>query len=155
VAGEPQFDVAVAHEYFSADCFNKAWDYLDQAERSSEDDQRMIETSLASVWHWTQREDCTDTNLSIGYWQASRVYATARVGAEAYRYGELCLKVSQAEGVPPFYLGYAYEALARAALVMGDRKRMGQHLSEARRVAEAVPDLEARKALLADLDDLA
>ncbi len=154
MAEEAQFDVAAAHQYFSAICFNRAWEYLDKTDRSAEDDQRMIETTIASIWHWTQRSDCSDTNLSIGYWQASRVYATVGLGAEAYRYGERCLEASQAKGVPPFYLGYAYEALARAALVMEDRQTMGEHLSEARRVAETVPDLEARKALLADLDTL-
>jgi cation transport regulator ChaB len=154
MAEEAQFDAAGAHRYFSAACFNKAWEYLDKTDRTSDDDQRMIETTLASVWHWTQRPDCTDTNLSIGYWQASRVYATVGSAAEAYRYGELCLKASQVEGMPPFYLGYAYEALARAALVMGDRAKMGEHLSQARRVADTVPDLEARKALVADLDTL-
>jgi cation transport regulator ChaB len=154
MAEEVPFDVSVAHRYFSATCFNKAWEYLDKTDRSARDNQRMIETTLASLWHWTQRSDCTDTNLSIGYWQASRVYATVGLGAEAYRYGKLCLTASEAEGVPPFYLGYAYEALARAALVMGDRDRMGEHLPEARRVAETVPDLDARKALVADLDTL-
>ena len=37
----------------------------------------MILYALASLWHWTQRPDCSTTNLSIGYWQAASVYALA------------------------------------------------------------------------------
>ena len=47
MAEEAQFDGAAAHRYFSATCFNKAWEYLDKTDRTSEDDQRMIETALA------------------------------------------------------------------------------------------------------------
>ena len=32
--------------------------------RTSEEEDKMLQLSLASLWHWTQREDCTPTNLS-------------------------------------------------------------------------------------------
>ena len=154
MAGEPGLDVAAAHRHFSAACFNMTWDYLDKTDRTAEDDQRMIETSLASIWHWTQREDCTDTNLSVGYWQASRVYSTVGMGDEARRYGGLCLRFSQAEGVGPFYLGYAYEALARAEQGAGNRENMEKYLAEARAAAEKVQDADSKGALLADLSTI-
>jgi hypothetical protein len=154
MADAPAFDMDVVNEYFSVECFNRAWDLLDKPTRTPEQNQQMIQLSIASLWHWTQRGDCTDTNLSIGYWQTSRVYAVAGLAEEAHRYGELCLEVSQKPGVPPFYLGYAHEALARAARVAGDSKVAQQHLAEARRIADAVPDPEGRAQLLTDLDAL-
>ena len=30
----PAFDLAAAHKYFAADCFNKAWDLLEKQERT-------------------------------------------------------------------------------------------------------------------------
>ena len=56
--------------------------------------------------------------------------------------------------VPPFYLGYAYEALARAELTAGDRGKMAEYLKEARRAASVVPDAEAKKQLEADLETI-
>ncbi len=145
------FDRFAAHKYFSAQCFNQTWDYIDQPERSSEDNDKMLQLSLASLWHWTQREDCSSTNLSVGYWQVSRVFALLGQADNARHYGKLCLKASQAEGVLPFYLGYAYEALARAEMTASSKTRMAEYLKLAQQVAETLPDPEAKKALLADL----
>ena len=73
----PDFDSAKAHQFFSAHCFNSAWELIDKPERTPEENEQIIQRTMASLWHWTQREDCTDQNLSIGYWQAARVYALA------------------------------------------------------------------------------
>jgi len=91
MAQEPVFDLKVAHAYFSAHCFNSTWDLLDKKERSAAEDQDMILRSMASLWHWTQRPDATNTNRSVGYWQVSRVYAVLGRADEARRYGELSL----------------------------------------------------------------
>ncbi len=154
MADAPGFDQVAAHKFFAVDCFNKVWGLLDKPDRTAADDQEMVEFCLASVWHWTQREDRTDTNTSVGYWQASRVYATVGLADEALRYGGLCLEVSRREGVPPFYLGFAYEALARAASIAGDRAKAGEHLTEARRIAAALEDPEEKKMLEGDLEGL-
>jgi hypothetical protein len=151
MADKPDFDLQAAHRFFAADCFNRAWNLIDKPDRTPDEDQQMIQLSIASVWHWTQRDDCTPTNLSVGYWQVSRIYAILGRAGNARRYGQLCLGASQAEGVLPFYLGYAYEALARAESVAGNVQRRDAHLASAREVAGRLPDPEARQALLADL----
>ena len=61
----PDFDVQTAHKYFSAHCFNSAWDLIEKSDRTADDDDRMIRLAQASVWHWTQREDCAKRNLSV------------------------------------------------------------------------------------------
>jgi hypothetical protein len=154
MANEPDFDVGAAHRHFSVECFNKAWELIDKQERSAEDNEEMIRLSLASHWHWTQRDDCNDTNLSIGYWQTSRIYALLGQADNARRYADLCLAASGEESILPVYLGYAYEALARAESVAGNREKMEGHLREARRVAETMPNPEAKKRLLGDLDTI-
>jgi hypothetical protein len=154
MADTPDFDVAAAHKHFSVECFNKAWELMDKVERTDNDNEEMIRLSLASHWHWTQREDCNETNLSIGYWQTSRVYAMLAQGDNARSYAERCLAVSQGEGILPVYLGYAYEALARAESVAGDRGKMEKYLGEARRVAETMPNPEAKQRLLDDLNTI-
>jgi hypothetical protein len=148
---KPDFDKSAAHRYFSAECFNKAWDLMEKPSRTSEEDEQMIRLALASHWHWTQRSDCTRTNVSVSYWQTSRVYAILGQAENARRYGQLCLEASQGEDIPPFYLGYAYEALARAEAVAGNREKMEKFLGQARRMAERIPDPDANKQLLDDL----
>ena len=140
------------HQKLSADCFNRAWELLDKKERTAEENDRMISLSHASLAHWRMREDCTDRNLSIGYWQISRVYAVLGQGNNAERYGGLCLRVSGME--PPFYLAYAHEALARAALLNERRELFDQHLAEAKALAAKVTDAGEKKMLEDDLAGL-
>jgi hypothetical protein len=148
---KPDFDLQAAHKYFAAECFNRAWDYIDKRVRKPEEDDRMLQLSLASLWHWTQREDCTSTNLSVGYWQVSRVYALRRQVDEARRYGQLSLEAALADGVLPFYRGYAYEALGRAESVAGNLDETEKFLVQAHQVAAGLSDPEEKKALLKDL----
>lgn len=154
MATEADFDLTAAHKYFSAYCFNQVWALMDKPQRTPAEDQEMVELCLASLWHWSQREDCTPTHLSIGYWQASRVYALLSQADNAMRYAQMCLTVSHASDVLPFYLGYAYEAMARASMVAKDRGKADEYLAKARRVAAAVPDPEERDQLLEDLESL-
>ena len=149
MAPTPSFDLAEAHRYFAAACFNAAWDLIDKSDRSPEDDQRMIALALASLYHWSERPDCGDVQRSVGYWQASRVHALAGLAGEARRYGELCL--AESGELAPFYRGYAHEALARAARVAGDGSAAELHLAKARELAAEIVDESERKLLEDDL----
>jgi hypothetical protein len=152
VAENPNFDITTAHRFFSADCFNKAWELIEKPDRTAEEDEQMIRLNQASIWHWTQREDCANMNMSIGYWQASRIHAILGHAGEARRYGQLCLQYSQQEA--PFLLAYAYEALARAEQLAGNESLVKQYHTEAIRLAEAVTDPEDKQFLLNDLNTL-
>jgi len=151
---KPAFDVEAANRHFAVNCFNAVWELLDKPDRTPFEDQQMIERCLASVWHWRQRPDCKDENLSIGYWQASRVYAVIGNADEARRYGGLCLKAAGGEGVSVFTVGYAYEALARAEKVAGNDAKAAEHLAKARDTASCIEDEESRQMLESDLDEL-
>lgn len=151
---QPEFDMNKAHKYFSADCFNKAWDLIDKPDRTPEEDEQMLLLSMASAWHWTQREDCQPTNLSVAYWQISRIYALLRQADNARRYGQMCLDVSRGKDIQPFYLGYAYEALARAEMVAGEQAEMQSYLEKAKQAAARVIDAESKAMLLADLETI-
>lgn len=148
----PEFDVAAAHRYFAANCFNRAWELIDKEHRTPDDERLMIALSLASVYHWTQRPDCSDRTMSIGYWQVSRVYALLGNAAESRAYAQLALQFSQGE--PPFYSGFAYEALARAEALTGSRVKVTEYIALARQLAAQVTDKDDRNSLLKDLDSI-
>lgn len=39
---EPDFDVAAAHKYFAATCFNRAWDLIEKENRTAAEDRMMV-----------------------------------------------------------------------------------------------------------------
>lgn len=149
---EPDFDVVAAHRYFAAFCFNSAWELIDKPNRSPEEDEQMLRLSMASTWHWTHRPDCTNENLSVGYWQTSRIYALLNQPDNARRYANLCLTISQNTDVGPFYRAYACEALARAESAAGNGELAAQHVTKGRAFAAEVTAADDQKLVLADLD---
>jgi hypothetical protein len=152
MSDKPDFDLAVVHRYFSATCFNKTWEFIDNPHRTSDEELVMLQTAMTSLWHWSQREDATPQNLSVGNWQVSRVYCLLGQADNARRYAEVSLKL--AEGHEPFYIAFAYEALARAEMVAGNKAKMQEYLEKAFALAEKVEDEEDKQVLMADLGSI-
>ena len=59
MADQPAFDLAAGHRFFSAHCFNSAWEMIDKATRTVAEAEQMLLRAFASLYHWTQRADCT------------------------------------------------------------------------------------------------
>ncbi len=152
MSDKPNFDTAAVHRYFSATCFNKTWEFIDNPHRTSDEELAMLQTAMTSLWHWTQREDATSQNLSVGNWQVSRVYAVLGQADNARRYADASLKL--AEGCEPFYAAFAYEALARAEMVAGNKAKMQEYLDKAFALAEKVEDEEDKQVLMGDLGSI-
>ena len=149
-----EFDRIAAHGFFSVDCFNRTWGLLDQPDRTSEEDEQMLQLTMASLWHWTQRDDVTDANLSVGLWQVSRVHAVLGRADEARRYGELALDAAKQGESDAFTVGYAYEALARAEKLAGNQRKATERLKQAHAEAQKVVDEESRSWLTDDLREI-
>ena len=145
---------ALTHRELAASCFNRTWDYLDKPELSADEIDEMIHIAHASFWHWTQVEDHTSLNLSIGTWQLSRVYAVAGQPERAEHFAKRCVEVSETHDLPPFYVGYGYEACARASALRGERQNAMELIEKGRHLANLVEKEEDQRALLNDLDSI-
>jgi catechol 2,3-dioxygenase-like lactoylglutathione lyase family enzyme len=148
----PNFDLTAAHKYFAAYCFNKAWDLIETKERTAEENRLMVALNQASIFHWLSREDCHAQNLSVGFWQASRIQALLGDADQARRYAQTCLSYSHS--LEPFFLGYAFEALARAEFIAGDSMKASKYLEVAKSHAARVERPEDKQLLMRDLSDM-
>lgn len=145
----PPFQLETAHRYFAADCYNRAWELIQKEDRTEEENQAMLATSYASLFHWLNRTDCAPVNHAIAYWQLSRIYALLDNPQEARAMASLCLKFS--DGLEPFYTGYAYEAFARAEKIAGNAERAEEFKRKALSEADKVTDAEEKSWLVNDL----
>lgn len=146
------FDIVTAHKYFSVENFNKTWEFIEKSERSEEESLAMLHTAIVSLWHWSQREDATPKNLSVGAWQVSRVFSLMGQFDNARSYGLLSLK--HAESLEPFFKAYACESLARAEMIANNRVTMKYYLEKAHALAQEVMDEEDKQILLKDLETI-
>jgi len=142
-----------AHKYFSVEYFNQAWEYIEKTDhRSTEEDLTMLHIAIASLWHWTQREDVREENLAVGHWQVSRVFNLIDQPDNARTYGLLSLKY--AKDLEPFFRAYAYETLARAEMQSNNRVIMRVYLDKAYQTAEQIENEEDKQMLLKDLESI-
>ena len=142
-------ELAATHKKLSAKCFNDTWTLLDKADRTPDEERLMVATAMASLYHWLQRSDCTAQQLSVAYWQISRVHAVLGRGNEALHYAEIC--DSYSAQLTPFYRGYALEALARAAKLTGAEELAERSKQSAVNLLPEILDLQERNALSGDL----
>jgi hypothetical protein len=146
------FDAAAAHRHFAPVCFNRAWELIEKTDRISTENDEMLLAAMASLWHWSQREDCQPRNLAVGYWQVSRVQSALGNGIEARRFA--ARSAMHAANEPPFFMAYAHEALARAGRALKDETAVQRHLVEAKRLLADVTDPHERELLETDLATL-
>lgn len=135
--------------------FNEAKSYIDLETRSQEEDRMMLATALGSLACWRKVGD--EKNFSVSDWQVSRVYALIGDADLARIYGESALGFAKTGALEPFYVGFAYESLARAAFVAGDVSLARRHIASATARAGNVADVRDRQLLdtaLADLESL-
>ncbi|MFL5736268.1 MAG: MerR family transcriptional regulator, partial [Actinomycetota bacterium] len=128
---EPSIEMEPSEERpLAAGLFNETWTLLERADRTADDDDRMVHVAHASRFHWGNVG--SPENLAIGEWQISRVYAVLGRAEPALHHANRSLQLCRDRGVGDSALAYAYEALARASLVAGDRTESARFAKLAR-----------------------
>ena len=82
------------HKAFAVECFNLVWGLLDKADRTAEDDERMVHAAHASRFHWG--EIGTPLEFARGEWQISRVYAVLGRSEAALHHAQRSLDLCEA-----------------------------------------------------------
>ena len=137
----------------AVDLFNFVWTLLEKRERTAEEDDATIHAAHASRHHWA--EVGTTVNLARGEWQCSRVYATLGRAEPALYHARRCLAyVEQADDAADWDLPFAYEALARAHAVAGERGEAARYERLARDAGTRIAEDDDREHLLAELGTL-
>jgi DNA-binding transcriptional MerR regulator len=132
--------------------YNRVWELLEQADRTPADDEELVHTAHASRHFWTGVGD--EKNRSIGDWQVSRVYSTLGRGEPAVHHARRALEHAQNVEGETWLLASAYEGLARAYAVAGDRAAAAEWKAKAvARLAE-VADPDDREIVEGDIATL-
>lgn len=129
--------------------FNLVWELLETADRTREQDDRLLHAAHASRYHWGQIGE--PVNFARGEWQCSRVYAVLGRAEPSLHHAARCLAICEEHGVGDFDLAFAYEALARAHAVAGDRRESARFTALAREAGERIAEDEDRELFFSDL----
>jgi len=135
----------------AAQLFNETWRLMDQQDRTTDDDDRMIHAAHASRYHWGPVPEATPAHLARGEWQISRVYAVLGRAEPALHHARRVLDICERNGIGDWDLAFAFEALARAHAVAGDRAQARRYTDRALAAVSDIADEEDRALVLADL----
>lgn len=143
---------AAQHRRVAVECFNSVWKLLEKPDRTPEEDDTMLHMAHASRYHWGILG--APVNLARGEWQVSRVYAVLGRPEPARYHANRCLDICEANGIGDFDLAYAYEALARACAIAGERSQREIYLQKAIQAGEQIAKTEDRELLELDLTSI-
>jgi hypothetical protein len=138
----------------AADLFNHTWSLLERTDRTPEQVDEMINCAHASRYHWGEVPDREAVNLARGEWQCSRVYAVLGRAEPALWHARRCLEINEAAGVADWDIASAYEALARAYMVAGDKAQLATWKAKAVAALDAIADPDDREIVEGDVATL-
>ena len=150
--GAPSAADRPLHRKLAAELFNGTWTLLEKQGRTPDDDQRMIHMAHASAYHWLAVG--TPVNFGRSHWLCSRVYSVLGRPEPALYHAQLAHDICAEHGIGDFDLAYAFEALARAHAVAGNRSESDDWRHRARAATADVAEAEDRELLLSDLAEI-
>jgi len=132
--------------------FNKVWGYLEQTDRSPEDDEAMLHAVHTSCYLWMQVG--TPLNHQRGEWQIARVYSVLGLADSALRHANRCLELTQThrELMQDFDIAFAYECVARANAIAGNVEMANKYITLAEAAANEIKDKDDRKVFMDDFN---
>jgi hypothetical protein len=145
-----------AHRRLGVELFNHVWTLIENADRTAGETDEMIHAAHASRYHWSKTG--TAVNLGRGEWQIARVYSVLGRGEPAVWHAARCLAYVEAAisagEADDWDLPSAYEGMARAAAVAGDRSAAVSWRDRAREALVRVADPADREVVEGDLATL-
>lgn len=137
------------HKKFAVDCFNLVWSLMEKKSRTKEEDDKMVHAAHASRFHWG--EIGTPTEFERGEWQISRVYSVLKRTQPALYHAKRCLEICQENHIGDWDIAFAYEAMARAYAVAGQKEESRKYIELAQRAAEQIKEKGDKDYLLSEL----
>jgi phosphoribosylformimino-5-aminoimidazole carboxamide ribonucleotide (ProFAR) isomerase len=149
---ETWYTEAEATKFFAIQFNSQTWDLLDKADRTKEEDELMILSAHASCRHWL--EVGTGLHHQRAEWMISRVYSVLGLGETAVRHADRCLELTEeyADLMEDFGRAFAYECVARASAIAGDRNRARKYIELAKEAGEAIADQDSEDIFFADFN---
>jgi hypothetical protein len=137
------------HRKLAVDLFNLTWSLLDKKDRTLDEDDKMVHAAHASRFHWGQIG--TPLEFERGEWQISRVYSVLGRGDPALYHAKRCLDICRKNNIKDFDLAFAYESMARAHSIVGNRIECEKYTKLAKEAAEDISKKEDKDYFLSEI----
>ena len=142
-------DKKAFHKKLGIELFNATWDLIDKEDKTQEEVDRMIHCAHASRYHWEFAGG--PVNIARGEWQISRVYALVKRAEPCLYHAQRCLQVTLDNDLKDFDLAFAYEAMARAYALAGEKEDTAKYFSLAEEAGNQITKEGDREYFMGEL----
>ena len=149
MAEEKKYTEQEWHKRSAITLFNLVWSLLDKKDRTKQENDKMVHAVHASRFHWG--EIGTPVEFERGEWQISRVYSVLNRPQSALYHAERCLDICKEHNIGDFDIAFAYEAMARAHAVAGDKSDCEKYIKLAKEAGEQIKKKEDKDLFFNDL----
>lgn len=133
-----------AHEHFGKSLNGMVWQLLEKPDRNRADNEMMVYAAHASLYHWLQVG--TRVHHQRGEWMLAHVFTVLGRSEPALLHAERCLELTRqfADELKDFDRAYAFEGVARAHALAGNRGETLEFHRLATEAGEAIADAKDR-----------
>jgi tetratricopeptide (TPR) repeat protein len=138
-----------SHFYFATDCFAECRKLLEKTNRTPEEDELLKHLAHTSLYHWLQVGTIKDFQRCE--WMLARIYTVLESKAKALHYAQRCLELTQRHDLKDTFLAYAYESVARAYALTGDKVMCDKYYALAEDAGKQIVEEDDKKIFFDEL----
>jgi hypothetical protein len=146
-----KFTLEEAHDHLAKMLNGKTWELLQATDRTKSEENLMIHVAHASCYHWLHAG--TRVQHQRAEWLIARVYIELGMTDSALYHASYCLDLTHefADLMEDFDWAYAYEGVARANALAGNRDESLKYLQQAESSGRTISEDEDRRQFTSDL----
>lgn len=136
-------DLAKWQKWFAVACNNRAWQLVEEPQRTPGEVHEMLHAAHAAAWHWARAGTALNearANMLLGM-----AHALAGDGSLGLRYATLAFNYFNEHEAPEWEQAFVHAALAAAARAAGSLDLYREHYAEAARIAGTIADRADRE----------
>jgi hypothetical protein len=131
---------------------NEIWPTLDKKNPSKEELEDALHMAHTSLYHWSKIGQ--PINKARAEYMVARVCSAFKWAEPALYHAKQCLKITETTGIGGFDLAFAYEALAKANFVAGNKAECMKYRDLAQKATDAIDGDEDRKICQLEVDKI-
>jgi hypothetical protein len=149
-----------SHHKMGIQYFNQTWDLMEKKNRTIEENDLMIHTAHASRYHWGvvvmsgKFDKAGPENLERGEWQISRMYTILNRHEPALFHAQRCLDICKENNIGDWDLAFAYEAMARAYVIVQNEEETKKYLKLGKEAGEKIKKKQDKDYFFSEIESI-
>lgn len=147
---QPFFPVEEAHMYFAKRTNGEVWKFLENEQRTEEDDAKMLSSAFASLYHWQHVGN--NVNFQRANYMIALVYLALKKPGEALPFAKRCLALTEEhpKEMKDFDVAYAFEISARVKAAVGEMDLAMEFYDKAKNSGDLIENDQDREIFAGD-----